>query len=203
MKRKSRPIFFLILGTILIAAATGFFYVNFSGSREQSPSYSVNDGKSGKKSEAPPKNAQIGTGYSVSPVAYESGTEGTRITLRFDLIGKEQSAPPAYRIENFPDQAKTMIVFDDVNAIKTELDYKDVASDPQIDSIDYYIENDKLIINLSRKGAYLPVEILKDGSYAIIYLKAGMKTILRSRTSARLTIQPLFRASGRSVFRRR
>ncbi len=157
----------------MIAAAAGFFYVTFIGDENQFQLYSDGGIIHRKKSISKSPETESSSGYSVSPMAYESGLEGTRITLRFDLDGNIQDALPSYRIEEFPDQGKTMIIFDGVSAIGKEFDYKDVVSDPQIDSIDYYIERNKFFISLARKGAYLPVEIIKDGSYAVIYLKPG------------------------------
>ncbi len=173
MKKNPWPIL-LILGIVLIAAAAGFFYLFFIKNPEQTPSNSVINGNSKTKKEPTAKTAPENTsGYSVSAISSGIDDSGARITLKFTPNGSAQNTIPAYRIDEFTDQAKSVIAFDGVNTIKKEFDYEDVANNPLIDSINYYIDNNKLIVELFRKGAYLPVEISKDGPYAVILLKAG------------------------------
>ena len=109
--------------------------------------------------------------YSVVP-GDSSCTDGIgcRIQLKFSASNPAQNAVPEYTISEDPANAKTIITFDRVLKIDGEFDYNQIISSPLIDSINYDIKNKQFVIEINRKGDYLPARISIDKNLATIIL---------------------------------
>lgn len=112
--------------------------------------------------------------YSVSPLSC-SYQENVCSQISFDFSNQEKAlnkAPP-YSIQEFPDEGKTKIIFLNVKEVGAEFDYNDVINNPLIEKMNYYQEGKNFIVEIERKGAFLPAEITRQESVASIVLKEG------------------------------
>ncbi len=114
--------------------------------------------------------------YSTTPFScvYEE-TAGTLIKFKFQSsgLGQYSDSVPDYSIREIPEKGKTDIVFNNTSDLKGEFTYNDVVNDPLIERLDYYIKDGKLIVEITRRNAYLPAQVTTDGSLATILLPPG------------------------------
>ena len=109
--------------------------------------------------------------YSVAPGASNcADNSGCRIQLKFFVSDPAQNAVPEYTISEDLKTAQTVITFDRVSKINGEFDYNQIISNPLIDSINYNIKKNKFIIEINRKGAYLPALVSVEKNLATINL---------------------------------
>jgi lipoprotein-anchoring transpeptidase ErfK/SrfK len=112
------------------------------------------------------------TAYAVSPVSCDCRKAGaSRINLRFTSLEPALNAMPKHTIEEIADQAKTVVVFENVSLIDGEFNYDEIVGSPLIDSIDYNVKDGLFVLEINRKGAYLPAEISIQGVLATIVLE--------------------------------
>lgn len=114
--------------------------------------------------------------YSASPFscAYESAI-GTRIKFKFTPSAGAQSLTPAYSVKEIPEQGTTIVTFEKTPDLIGEFVYDDVINDPLIELLNYYIENNRLIVEINRRGNYLPARIAAQDQIVAIILPPGDK----------------------------
>ena len=120
-----------------------------------------------------------------------------RIRLKFSPAEPAQINMPEYRTEEIFDQAKTLIIFEDVKKISGELDYEKIIGSPLIESIDYRIEDNQLTMEIYRKGAYLPAKVNTNNAIAEIIIptaKDGYPQISKQNPPDNSAIFPAPRA---------
>ncbi|MFA6376074.1 MAG: L,D-transpeptidase family protein [Candidatus Paceibacterota bacterium] len=109
--------------------------------------------------------------YEATPVACDCfGQTGNRIQIKFTPSAPAQNNIPAYQIEEATREGKTIIYFNNVSKLNGDFKYEEIIGSPLIDSIDYRIDNRQLIIEIGRKGPYLPAQIIADAATATIVL---------------------------------
>lgn len=109
--------------------------------------------------------------YSITPISCDcSDSNGCQIQLRFYALEPAQKIIPGHYIKEVPGKAQTVISFDRVSKINREFDYDEIMGSSLIDSIKYGIREGKFVIEIDRKGAYLPARILVKDSLATIIL---------------------------------
>lgn len=112
--------------------------------------------------------------YSATPVACDCLKDtASRISLRFAPGEPAENSIPAYKTEEIPAQGKTIVTFDNVTKIDGQFDYGQIVGSPLIDSMDYNIKNSNLVVEIDRKGAYLPARVVAQGSRVTIVLEPG------------------------------
>jgi len=110
--------------------------------------------------------------YTVFPVACNcSDKTGGQISLRFHPDEPAQNEMPAYKIEENIPQTKTVVSFENVANIVGQFDYEDVTNCPFIESVNYFVKNGVFIVEISRKGAYLPARLSTQGPQATVILE--------------------------------
>ena len=97
----------------------------------------------------------------------------TNIGFTFTTSQKAQSKVPRYVIQEFPEQGETRIIFYNTFGTGRQFAYSEVISNPLIAKLDYHQEGKNLVIEISRKGAFVPAEMLQNGASATIVLKEG------------------------------
>lgn len=97
----------------------------------------------------------------------------TEIKFFFTPLENAQSLVPKYSIKEFLGQAKTEVVFYGVTAVAKQFDYNEVIGNPLIDSINYEVKGRNLVVDVWRKGAYLPATIRINGPRITIVLGSG------------------------------
>jgi len=109
--------------------------------------------------------------YSAVPIAeaYQKETGGL-IKIKFNPLNSALDSMPEYSIKEIPGEAKTVIIFDKVARVDGEFNYQEISSIPLIDLLDYKIDNNRLVLEIWRKGAYLPAKITANNSTATIVL---------------------------------
>ncbi|MFZ3074359.1 MAG: L,D-transpeptidase family protein [Minisyncoccales bacterium] len=114
--------------------------------------------------------------YIVSPIACGYSRETANlISLRFKPAEPAIENMPAHKIEEIDSEAKTVITFNDVSEIDGQFSYEEIVDSPLIDSIDCDIKDGDLVIEINRKGAYLPARVEIQNSRAIIILEPATK----------------------------
>lgn len=112
--------------------------------------------------------------YSASPVSCDNdAAAGTRIKFKFQPSATAQYAAPAYSIEEISQKGKTMVTFEQTASLAGEFSYNDVINDPLVELLDYYIKDNKLVIEITRRGNYLPAKVIAQGLIATIILPPG------------------------------
>lgn len=172
MAKKIAGLALLIAGITLIAASAGFFYYSFNNANNgpKRPALEANQIPGDKKIEQSVKNTG---GYSVSNIFFQPQVTGTKIILAFSSGDAAPKRIPPYRIEEFPELGKTTVSFDNINSVDNDPNYEDIAQNTLIDSFDYRISGKTLVVELLRKGAYLPATVSEDGDSAVIFLASG------------------------------
>ncbi len=99
-----------------------------------------------------------------------SQNEGTKIEIKFRGLEPALSALPEYQIEEISAEAKTRIIFDRVARVNGNFDYQEIAASPLIDAIDYNVDNNRMVMEISRKGSYLPAQTAADNSVVAVIL---------------------------------
>ncbi|MCU0653124.1 MAG: L,D-transpeptidase family protein [Candidatus Pacebacteria bacterium] len=114
--------------------------------------------------------------YSATPLSCvcQEG-DGCRLSLGFRSLEPAQKTAPEHRIVEDTRTAQTDIVFDRVSEINGQFDYEQITKSPLIDSVDYRVENGKLVIKISRKGAYLPARIEITDATAVVIMEPAAK----------------------------
>ncbi|MDO8424680.1 MAG: hypothetical protein Q7S70_01945, partial [bacterium] len=113
-------------------------------------------------------------GYSLSPLSSISQEKGSiQINLNFISPSAWHQNIPEYDVQEIFDLGETKIVFHNVDSAKTQFDYAELANNPLIDDLDYHQEGRDFVLEIRRKGAFLPSAVTQDGSFVIIRLKEG------------------------------
>lgn len=94
--------------------------------------------------------------------------EFTQIGFIFDRL-------PKFKAEEVFDSGQTKITFTNISSVKTEFDWQELINNPLIERLDYHQEGKNLIVEINRRGAFLPAEVFQDGSIFLIQLKEGDK----------------------------
>ncbi len=135
--------------------------------------------------------------YAVSPVSCSCHEGiGTEIKFNFTPGNKAKNKTPQYEIQEFPEQGKTKIIFHNVGLIKDNFNYDEIVNNPLLSNLDYNLEGSDLAVEIERKNAYLPVEIIKKKSVVIIFLKAGGQnypTITEQKPADNSAVSPSFK----------
>lgn len=112
--------------------------------------------------------------YSVLPLScsYQENI-CTKIDFYFFTPETVLRTIPSYLVEEFPNEARTKVTFYNIGKIKAQFTYNEVVSNPLIEELNYYKKEGNFIVEIKRKGAFLPAEIVQDGFMASIILKEG------------------------------
>lgn len=102
-----------------------------------------------------------------------SENKGAEIKINFIPKSKSKSKTPYYEIKEFPEKGKNKIIFRNVSSISNAFQYEEIAKNPLVHSLDYNIEETNLVLEIERKGHYLPLEIIKEKTAIIVFLKSG------------------------------
>lgn len=97
----------------------------------------------------------------------------TSIGFSFTASRETESKIPRYAVREFPEQGKTKIIFYNTFGTGKQFSYEEVISNPLIAKLDYYQEGKNFVIDILRKGAFLPAEISENQTLAVITLKEG------------------------------
>ncbi len=112
--------------------------------------------------------------YAVTPVSCDClGNAAGKISLRFTALEPAQTVSPAYTVSEVYGLAKTVVTFENVAKINGQFHYAEIVGSPLIDSIDYYIKNGQFILEINRKGPYLPAKIESAGALLTVTLPAA------------------------------
>ena len=123
------------------------------------------------------KTPQYAKNYTLSPAScsYQKNI-CTNIDFNFVPFGKSLNIIPRYLIREFPEQGKTKVIFYNTIGTNKQFSYEEIINNPLIDRLDYYQQDKNFIVDISRKGNYLPAEIVKNNTTATIVLKNGDET---------------------------
>lgn len=109
--------------------------------------------------------------YTAQIMDYDCLSESeNRIRLKFSAAEPAKTNTPEYRMEEIFEQAKTVIVFEKVSQISGWLDYEKIIGSPLIESIDYNVKDNRLTMEIFRKGIYSPAQINGGGAIVEIAL---------------------------------
>jgi len=109
--------------------------------------------------------------YSVTPVSCDCPDNGgCRIQLKFYAMEPAQKTMPEYTVQEVSSLAKTVITFARVSKINREFDYSQITNSPLIDSVEYGVKDGNLVLEIYRKGAYLPAKVSVEQTLATIAL---------------------------------
>ncbi len=97
------------------------------------------------------------------------------INFNFILYGKALNKIPEYLIREFPEQGMTKITFYNTTGTDKQFSYEEIINDPLIYRLDQYQEGKDFVVNILRKGNYLPTEISQNGTITTVILKEGDK----------------------------
>jgi hypothetical protein len=111
--------------------------------------------------------------YSVAPSSCDDTPDGAQIKLDFDPSEPARNKIPNYMVDDSADQGRTVITFYNVSEIRKQFDYREITDNPLVDSINYYLKDGSFVMEIDRKGPFLPVGIQKKGSLASIFLEKG------------------------------
>lgn len=112
--------------------------------------------------------------YEATPVACECfGRAGNRIRIKFAPETPAQNNIPSYQIEEIAPEGKTIVFFNNISKLNGDFKYEEIIGSPLVDSINYRIDNRQLIVEISRKGNYLPAQIFTDAATATIVLPSA------------------------------
>jgi lipoprotein-anchoring transpeptidase ErfK/SrfK len=118
--------------------------------------------------------SEYANSYDASPVSCSCREGiGTEIKFNFAPGNKAKNKTPQYEVQEFPEQGKTKIIFHNVGLVKDNFSYDEIVNNPLLGNLDYNLEGSDLAVEIERKNAYLPVEITKEKSIVVIFLKAG------------------------------
>jgi len=122
------------------------------------------------------RTPQYAKNYDLSPSSCTSQENiCTNISFAFVSSRKALNEIPRYLIQDFPEDGKTKVTFYNTTGGEKQFSYEEIINNPLIDRLDYYQEGKDFIIDISRKGNYLPTEISQNGANATIVLKEGDK----------------------------
>ncbi len=112
--------------------------------------------------------------YSAAPqnIAHRAES-GTRVEIKFNPDQPALNPLPAHSIEEIASRAVTRVIFDKISKIDGEFDYGQVAANPLIESLEYKIEGDRLILDISRKGPHSPAKIENENNIVAVVLAAA------------------------------
>ncbi len=97
----------------------------------------------------------------------------TSIGFNFTASQESKSKIPRYTIQEFPERGETKIIFYNTFNTGKQFAYDEVIDNPLIAKLDHYQEGKNFVIDILRKGAFLPAEISENQNLAIITLNEG------------------------------
>jgi lipoprotein-anchoring transpeptidase ErfK/SrfK len=149
---------------LVLAASTGFGALYF---------FKNSHGLWSKETNPPP----YATSYSVAPLSCRQQPDGeTEIKFIFTSVEAAEKQTPKFSIQEYRAEAKTEIIFQNVSSITKEFDFSEIVANPLIDSIDYFIKDRNFVVDIYRKGAYIPAKIERRGAIATVFLAQGDET---------------------------
>lgn len=92
------------------------------------------------------------------------------IEFTFAALEAARKLTPAYEVKEFPEEMRTEVVFHDIGAVNTELDYRKMISSTLIDELNYEQIDKDLVVNIFRKGGFLPVTASTDKNTIKVFL---------------------------------
>jgi len=112
--------------------------------------------------------------YSATPLSssYNEKT-GAEIKFEFSPDGRSKIKIPRYEKQELSSQGKTRIIFHDVYAMTNQFDYSQISANPFIEKLDYTLQGSDLIVEIERKGAYVPAETTEGVDTIRIILRPG------------------------------
>ena len=112
--------------------------------------------------------------YSVSPssCSYEPSA-GTRIEFKFKLSGNAEQLTPQYSLLEIPEKGMTIAAFEKTSDLVGEFNYDDIIGNPLVGLLNYYIKDGRLIVEITRRGNYLPAKVATQGTTVAIILPPG------------------------------
>ncbi|MFA5747366.1 MAG: L,D-transpeptidase family protein [Candidatus Paceibacterota bacterium] len=149
-----KKIFLFFIATILIAAAA--FSAYFVWDRililEYAPKYSA-------------------------AALYCSSDEntGAEIKFKFSPSARAKRKIPLYEMQELSKEGKTRVVFRNVPAMTKQFDYSQISANIFVEKLDYVIQGSDLILEIERKGPYIPAEISEGTDTISIIFKPGNK----------------------------
>lgn len=112
--------------------------------------------------------------YAAAPIAcsFDAGT-GAKISFSFHPAKPAVNRVPIYKIQEIPQLAKTMVTFYGADSLQGQFDFNEVVSNPLIHSLDYSVREGNLVVEINRKGNYVPALINGGGDSVVITLPPG------------------------------
>ena len=146
---------FLALAVLLLGAAAGSILILINQIKELTA-----------------KLPQEPAGYSVEKLGCEYQPEqGAKIIINFLPSQPAQKKTPSYQVTDWPQEARTEILFHKVSEVNTAFLYNEVLGNPLVADLSYQKNNSDFLINIKRRGAITPVSVSANDSNIIILLQ--------------------------------
>ena len=97
----------------------------------------------------------------------------TNIGFSFTSSQKSKSKIPRYTVQESLEQGETKIIFYNTFNTGKQFAYDEVINNPLIAKLDYYQEGRNFVVKISRKGTFLPAEMMQSQALAVISLREG------------------------------
>lgn len=135
--------------------------------------------------------------YSISSLSCDRRAKDcTQIILNFMPREEAEQSIPKYVVQEFYKQGKTKIIFYDTINAGTNFTYNEIIKNPLIEELNYYQEGENFVVEIKRKGAFLPAEITANEYAVTIRLKEGDQdypVIFDQKPAENSAVYPVFR----------
>ena len=93
-------------------------------------------------------------------------------TVQFVFNAAESaiSGTPRYEMKEFPEEAKTEIIFRKIPSVNAQFNYEAMMKSPAIDELNYEQVDGDLVVSIHRKGEIKPAEISADNDSIKVFL---------------------------------
>lgn len=116
---------------------------------------------------------QYASSYQITQLTCSLKEDCGEISFTFDNSGGALNQTPDYQIKEIPGEAKTEIIFNNVQKTGNNFTYEQIIANPLVEDVGQEQIGDAFIITIKRKGPLTPTQVKTEGNIVILKFPFG------------------------------
>ena len=153
---KKWSLFILILAFLLAVSSAVFYY----WPTIQNKLFSFNE-------------VQYASGYQITQLTCSLKEDCGEISFTFNNLEGAASQTPSYQIKEIQEEAKTEIIFNDVQETSNNFTYEQISANPLVEDVSHEQIGNAFVLTIKRKGSLTPTQVQTDANIVTLKFPFG------------------------------
>ena len=116
---------------------------------------------------------QYASGYQITQLTCSLKEDCGEISFTFNNLEVAASQTPSYQIKEMPEEAKTEIIFNDVQETSNNFTYEQINANPLVEDVSHEQIGNAFVLTIKRKGPLTPTQVQTNANTVILKFPFG------------------------------